>query len=211
MIPPPTENLSDYFTKHVRKLCSRDFARTALSTRPPQSRLSSVQYYLPSHRAVPGVHNNNCLKTIQSKAHGAWAHRITIYSTRHFDLRRQKFATAAILSSSPHHHDTIAMARRAASRSASREQASSPPKMLSSSPPRRVTRATRSESRDLDELPAPTRQTKRRRNVRESSVDSATSDGSTRRGARGKRARGAAGKQAGEFVVLEDMILSDTW
>lgn len=97
------------------------------------------------------------------------------------------------------------MARRTSSRAASHDQASSPPKPDTSrrtvrSPQKRSTRATRSQSRDLDEPYAPGLRQAGRRNERQGSVDSVGSDASAASNSRGKKVRGNAPIQSGKPI-----------
>ncbi|KFY98346.1 hypothetical protein V498_01497 [Pseudogymnoascus sp. VKM F-4517 (FW-2822)] len=101
------------------------------------------------------------------------------------------------------------MARRTSSRAASHDQASSPPKPDTSrrtvrSPQKRSTRATRSQSRDLDEPYAPGLRQASRRNERQGSVDSVGSDASAASNSRGKKVRGNAPIQPDLSMVAED-------
>lgn len=100
------------------------------------------------------------------------------------------------------------MARRTSSRAASHDQASSPPKPDASrrtvrSPQKRSTRATRSQSRDLDEPYAPALRQGGGRNERQGSVDSVGSDASAANNGRGKKVRGNAPIQPGKPVELK--------
>ncbi|ELR10768.1 hypothetical protein VC83_00108 [Pseudogymnoascus destructans] len=95
------------------------------------------------------------------------------------------------------------MARRTSSRAASHDQYSSPPKPDASrrtvrSPQKRSTRATRSQSRDLDEPYA--------QDLRQGggSVDSVGSDASRANNSRGKKVRGNAPIQPDLSMVAED-------
>lgn len=97
------------------------------------------------------------------------------------------------------------MARRTSSRGASHDQASSPPKPDASrrtvrSPQKRSTRATRSQSRDLDEPYAPDLRQGGGRNERQGSVDSVGSDASTANNSRGKKVRGNAPIQPSKII-----------
>ena len=97
------------------------------------------------------------------------------------------------------------MARRTSSRAASHDQASSPPKPETSrrtvrSPQKRSTRATRSQSRDLDEPYAPALRQGGGRNERQGSVDSVGSDASAANSGGGKKVRGNAPIQPGKFI-----------
>lgn len=97
------------------------------------------------------------------------------------------------------------MARRTSSRAASHDQASSPPKPDTSrrtvrSPQKRSTRATRSQSRDLDEPYAPGLRQAGRRNERQGSVDSVGSDASAASNSRGRKVRGNAPIQPGKPI-----------
>ncbi|KFY14833.1 hypothetical protein V492_02382 [Pseudogymnoascus sp. VKM F-4246] len=101
------------------------------------------------------------------------------------------------------------MARRTSSRAASHDQASSPPKPDASrrsvrSPQKRSTRATRSQSRDLDEPHAPSLRQASRRNERQHSVDSVGSDVDAAKNGRGKNVRGNAPIQPELSMVAED-------
>ncbi|KFY22149.1 hypothetical protein V493_06816 [Pseudogymnoascus sp. VKM F-4281 (FW-2241)] len=99
------------------------------------------------------------------------------------------------------------MARRTSSRAASHDQASSPPKpdrRTVRSPQKRSTRATRSQSRDLDEPYAPALRQTARRNARQGSVDSVGSDASAANNGRGKKVRGSAPIQPELSMVAED-------
>ncbi|OBT68398.1 hypothetical protein VE03_02810 [Pseudogymnoascus sp. 23342-1-I1] len=101
------------------------------------------------------------------------------------------------------------MARRTSSRAASHDQASSPPKPGTSrrtvrSPQKRSTRATRSQSRDLDEPYAPAPRQAGGRNERQGSVDSVGSDASAASNGRRKKLRGNAPIQPDLSMVAED-------
>ncbi|OBT72024.1 hypothetical protein VF21_09231 [Pseudogymnoascus sp. 05NY08] len=102
------------------------------------------------------------------------------------------------------------MARRTSSRAASHDQASSPPKPTNASkrtvqsPQKRSTRATRSQSRDLDEPYAPALRQAAGRNERQGSVDSVGSDASAANNGRGKKVRGNAPIYPDLSMVAED-------
>ncbi|KFY98529.1 hypothetical protein V500_01629 [Pseudogymnoascus sp. VKM F-4518 (FW-2643)] len=102
------------------------------------------------------------------------------------------------------------MARRTSSRAASHDQASSPPKPDTSrrstvrSPQKRSTRATRSQSRDLDEPYAPALRQGGGRNERQGSVDSVGSDASAANSGLEKKVRGNAPIQPDLSMVAED-------
>ncbi|KFZ01319.1 hypothetical protein V501_10079 [Pseudogymnoascus sp. VKM F-4519 (FW-2642)] len=107
------------------------------------------------------------------------------------------------------------MARRTSSRAASHDQASSPPKPDASrrtvrSPQKRSTRATRSQSRDLDEPYAPDLRQGGGRNERQGSVDSVGSDASTANNSRGKKLRGNAPIQTDLSMVAEDEEMQES-
>jgi hypothetical protein len=102
-------------------------------------------------------------------------------------------------------HQPFTMARRTSSRAASHDQASSPPKPDASkrtvrSPQKRSTRATRSQSRDLDEPYAPALRQAAGRNERQGSVDSVGSDASAANNGHGKKVRGNAPIQPGKII-----------
>ncbi|KFY66779.1 hypothetical protein V497_00726 [Pseudogymnoascus sp. VKM F-4516 (FW-969)] len=100
--------------------------------------------------------------------------------------------------------------RRTSSRAASHDQASSPPKPDTSrrtatrSPQKRPARATRSQSRDLDEPYAPAQRRAGGRNERQGSVDSVGSNASAANNGRGKKVRGTAPIRPELSMVAED-------
>lgn len=102
--------------------------------------------------------------------------------------------------------------RRTSSRAASHDQASSPPKPDASrrtttrSPQKRPTRATRSQSRDLDEPHAPAQRRAGGRNERQGSVDSVGSDASAANNGRGKKVRGTAPIRPGKFINVKESV-----
>ncbi|OBT81533.1 hypothetical protein VE02_09560 [Pseudogymnoascus sp. 03VT05] len=108
------------------------------------------------------------------------------------------------------------MARRTSSRAASHDQASSPPKPANASkrtvqsPQKRSTRATRSQSRDLNEPYAPALRQSARRNERQGSVDSVGSDASAANNGRGKKVRGNAPIQPDLPMVAEDEEMQES-
>lgn len=126
-------------------------------------------------------------------------HSFTIFNTKAKFQRQQRVRIHT------RRHQPSTMARRTSSRAASHDQASSPPKPAASrrtlrSPQKRSTRATRSQSRDLDEAYAPAVRQGGERNERQGSVGSVGSVASTKNNGRGKKVRGNAPIQPGKFI-----------